>query len=233
MSSSEQENAALGAESGASEQMSSSDDESSSNESSIESTPSSSDLARSLDGCTVIVGGVGGTICVSPQDRTTVTTSFRKGTPLRIETRQKKIFGGDGADEDDDDSLLVAFRVVGSNRYLSVTMYGDDVRNATAEALSHTPVLPALIPDIVNYVVDRSTGTENFEGAGYNYSPHTAHVGPPGLLQVFSLERAVGGRYGIKSLFNTYWRSQHWNRTVSQAPHCLGDERWTITVQQA
>lgn len=216
-----------------SEQSSSSaaDDESSSSE---ESSPSSSDLARDLDGCTVIVGGVGGSICVSPQDRTTVSTSWRKGTPLRIETRQKKNFGGDSADEEeeDDDLHLVAFRVVGSNRYLSVTLYGDDVRNATAEALSHTPILPALIPDVVKYVVDRSTDTENFEGAGYNYSPHTAEAGPPGLLQLFSLERTVGGRYGIKSLFNTYWRSQHWNRTVSQAPHCLGDERWTITVQQ-
>ena len=197
-----------------------------------ESLPSSSDLARSLDGCTVVGGGVGGTICVSPQDRTTVSTSGRQGTPLRIETRQKKNFGGGSVnDEEDDDSLLVAFRVVGSNRYLSVTLYGDDVCNATAEALSHTPILPALIPDVVKYIVDQSTGTENFEGAGYNYSPHTAEAGPPGLLQVFSLERAVGGRYGIKSLFNTYWRSQHWNRTVSQAPHCLGDERWTITVQ--
>ena len=215
-----------------SEQSSSSDSDGESSDSSEESSPSSTDLARALDGCTVIVGGVGGTICVSPEDRTTVSTSWRKGTPLRIETRQKKNFGGGNVNGEDDDSLLVAFRVVGSNRYLSVTLYGDDVRNATAEALSHTPILPALIPDVVKYVVDRSTGTENFEGAGYNYSPHTAEAGPPGLLQVFSLERAVGGRYGIKSLFNTYWRSQHWNRTVSQAPHCLGNERWTITVQQ-
>ena len=206
----------------------SSSESSSDDESAVSSSPS--DLARSLDGCTVIVGGVGGTICVNPQDRVTITTSWRQGTPLRIETRQKKSFGGE--DEDEDDSLLVAFRVVGSNRYLSVTLYGDEVRNATAEALSHTPILPAFIPDVVNYVVDRSTSTDNFEGAGYNYSPHTAEIGPPGLLQVFSLERAVGGRYGIKSLFDTYWRSQHWNRTVSQAPHCLGDERWNITVQE-
>jgi len=210
-SSTEQENASLG-------------------ESEEEEGPSS-DLVRSLDGKTVILGGVGGSVCVCPQNRTTVTTSWRQGTPLRIEARQKMIWGGENEDEDDD-SLLVAFRVVGSNRYLSVTFYGDDVRNATAEALSHTPILPSLIPDVVNFVVDRSTGTDNFEGAGYNYSPHTSQPGPPGLLQVFSLERAVGGRYGIKSLFNTYWRSQHWNHTVSQAPHLLGDERWTITVQE-
>jgi len=174
---------------------------------------------------------------VNPRDRTTVTTSWRQGTPLRVETRQRKnIFGGEGEgdnEDEDDDSLLVAFRVVGSaNRYLSVTLYGDEVRNATAEALSQTPILPALIPGVVDYVVDRSTSTDNFEGGGYNYSPHRAETGPPGLLQVFSLERAVGGRYGIKSLFNTYWRSQHWNRTISQSPHCLGDERWTITVQE-
>mmetsp|Transcript_4338 Transcript_4338/g.9791 ORF Transcript_4338/g.9791 Transcript_4338/m.9791 type:complete len:227 (+) Transcript_4338:187-867(+) len=174
------------------------------------------------DGKRVIIGGVGGSICVDPRDRRTVTTSYRKGALLQVELIDENKFSERG---------LVAFKVVGTtNKYLSVTLYGDDVRNAIAEALSRTLLLPALIPGIIDFVVDRASEGDNFEGPGYNYQPMTAEDGPPGLLQVFTLERKCGGRFGIKSRFQTYWRSQHWNKTVSQAPHCLGDERWRLTA---
>ena len=108
-------------------------------------------------------------------------------------------------------------------------MYGDDVRNAAAAVLSRTPVLPSHIPQIVDYAIARPTDRSNFEGRGFNYSPLTAQEGPPGPLQVFELTAEPHGKYGIKTLFGSYWRSEHWNKRVSQSPHCQGDERWKIT----
>lgn len=152
--------------------------------------------------------------------------------------------------------LLVAFRLinddnssnndqtnVGNNNnnengqssplYLTINMYGDIVQRTISEAVAnHTPLLPVHVPLIVDFLVDRPTGQENFEGAGFNYSPMTL-AGPatpncPSFLQVFQLVRQDGGGYGIKSLFGTYWRSEHWNGTVSQSPHCLRDETWRL-----
>mmetsp|Transcript_16857 Transcript_16857/g.25498 ORF Transcript_16857/g.25498 Transcript_16857/m.25498 type:complete len:186 (-) Transcript_16857:233-790(-) len=181
---------------------------------------------RDLSGRRVIIGGVGGSICVDPKDQKTVQTSHSRGVLLQVELI--KI-----ADEEANERNFVAFRVVGTqNKYLSLVLYGDEMRNAAAEALSHTPVLPDLIPNVVDYAVDHASADKNFEGAGFNYQPMTAEDGPPGLFQLFSLERAYE-KYGIKTRFGTYWRSQHWNKTVSQSPHCLGDERWNITVQEA
>mmetsp|Transcript_36165 Transcript_36165/g.66716 ORF Transcript_36165/g.66716 Transcript_36165/m.66716 type:complete len:118 (+) Transcript_36165:1508-1861(+) len=114
--------------------------------------------------------------------------------------------------------------------YLTVQPYGDDVRNSAADALARsTPLLPVHIVDVVDYAADVASGEGGFEGAGFNYKPLTAADGPPRWLQVFELESHGLGRYGVRSLFGTYWRSQHWNRTVSQSPHCLGDERWRFT----
>ena len=93
-------------------------------------------------------------------------------------------------------------------------------------------LLPDNIPLIVDYTVDKESRNGNFEGQGFNYCPMTAELGPPGLLQVFKLEQVVNNdkkKVGIKSKFGTYWRSQHWNSTVSQAPHRLGDETWTLS----
>lgn len=36
-------------------------------------------------------------------------------------------------------------------------------------------------------------------------------------------------RWGIRSRFGKYWRSQHWDSTVSQSSHLLGDEEWTLS----
>ena len=36
-------------------------------------------------------------------------------------------------------------------------------------------------------------------------------------------------RWGIRSRFGKYWRSQHWDNTVSQSSHLLGDEEWTLS----
>jgi len=57
----------------------------------------------------------------------------------------------------------------------------------------------------------------------------------PNKLQVFeltALDHYQSNRFGIKSVFGTYWRSQHWNNTVSQSPHLLGDETWHFSVQE-
>merc|ERR1712113_323465 len=111
----------------------------------------------------------------------------------------------------------------------TVTMYGDQWRDAVVDALSKSsPLLPEHITLIVDFAVPRQTDSSNFEGSGYNYSPITAEEGPPNLLQVFEITHGNFPGYGIKTTFDTYLRSQHWERKVGQSPHCLGDERWTF-----
>ena len=131
----------------------------------------------------------------------------------------------------------VAFRVVGAEQlYLINIMYGDRERQALATALSATPeILVDAIPLIVDFAIGRASDDDNFEGAGFNYSPMRAQRASrngPNKLQMFQLERAIqshaGRSLGIKSLFGTYWRSQHWSGTVSQSPHLLGDEMWNL-----
>lgn len=185
---------------------------------------------QALVGKRVIIGGVGGSICVDPNDQKTVKTKHGRGTLFEVELINNA--NDERGNQVDTERTFVAFRVVGTqNKYLSVVIYGDEMRNAATQALSHTPLLPVHIPAVVDYAIDKASADKNFEGAGFNYQPITAEDGPPGLLQLFSLERFYG-RYGIKSRFGTYWRSQHWNKTVSQSPHCLGDERWHIAAQE-
>jgi hypothetical protein len=129
----------------------------------------------------------------------------------------------------------VAFRVVNTKLYLTNILYGDELRQTLASTLAAIPQLLAdMIPSIVDYAIGRPTDDTNFEGPGYHYSPMTlreAGGGPrggPNKLQMFELERVPGG-LGIKSVLGgTYWRSQHWNHTVSQAPDCLRDETWNF-----
>jgi hypothetical protein len=122
--------------------------------------------------------------------------------------------------------------------YLTINMYGDTVRTTISEAVANdTPLLPVHVPLIVDFLVDRPSGQENFEGAGFNYSsmtlaePGASSSSCPSFFQVFQLVRCDGATedYGIKSLFGTYWRSEHWNGTISQSPHCFRDERWSFT----
>jgi hypothetical protein len=124
---------------------------------------------------------------------------------------------------------VVAFRVQDTNLYLTNIMYGDEHRQAVANALASVPgILADNIASIVDYTVGRPTDEQNFEGAGFNYSAMTVLEGPPNKLQMFQLERG----FGVRSLFGTYWRSQWWDRVVSQSPHLLGDETWRISVVQ-
>lgn len=179
-------------------------------------------LANEWNGRQVTISGVGGTIWIDPaKDDTTVKTrSFGCGVDLVIEKVPRLGRG------------FVAFRLHDSTppKYLTITMYGDEMRQTTAETLAKnaTQLLPEHIPMIVDWTVDGETTDNNFEGSGFNYSPMTVQCGPPNVLQVFQLEGADNGKFGLKSKFNTYWRSQHWNRTVSQSGHCLGDEQWNI-----
>ena len=118
-------------------------------------------------------------------------------------------------------------------------MYGDRERQAVATEVASVPgILADNIALIVDYVVGSATDDDNFEGAGFNYNPMTVQrsIGVrPNKLQMFRLEsaqtRTAGRSLGVKSLFGTYWRSQHWNLTVSQSPHLLGDEKWRFFRQ--
>lgn len=127
--------------------------------------------------------------------------------------------------------------------YLTNVMYGDEVRQRAADGLAGIPSLPAeIIPDIVDSVAGRATNSNNFEGAGFDYTPMRMQKvkkgTPPNKMQQFVLVESLEAdghparfpsicqRLGVKSLFGTYWRSQHWDQVVSQSSHMLGDETW-------
>lgn len=123
----------------------------------------------------------------------------------------------------------VAFRVSGTDLYLTNVMYGDKPRQEISNVLASIPdLLPDNIGMIVDYAVGRPTDESNFEGAGFHYSPMTAQRGPPNKLQMFVLESTTGDakscKLGVKSLFGTYWRSPDWDNNVTQSPNLLADE---------
>jgi hypothetical protein len=202
-------------------------------------------LANTWAGRRVTISGVGGAIFIGPPTkgekkkgpRIVKTSHGTPGVQLMIEHAPAalKIPG------------TVAFRVVlpstaGANdehKYLTNIMYGDDLRQSTAETMAAIPSLLAdHIPLVIDFSIGRPTGETDFEGAGFNYSPmtiqragsHNGGIPCPNKLQVFVLQcQGGGGRFGVKSLFGTYWRSQHWDQIVSQSPHCLRDETWHIS----
>lgn len=116
------------------------------------------------------------------------------------------------------------------NKYLTVNMYGDQIKATVLDTLSRNVpnLLPEHIIDIVDYVVDAPTNDDNFEGRGFNYQPMTIQDGPPNLQQIFQLKwnKNIPQQYrmGVKTSFGTFWRSPDWEHTVSQSPHLLGDE---------
>lgn len=166
-----------------------------------------------------IRGQVGGSICVD-EDGMKVKTATG-GNASRFVIEQGPL------------PNTVAFRVLGTQKYLTNIMYGDKHRQHTAEVLAAVPVLlPVHIPALVDYAIGRPTDETNFEGPGFNYNPMNAQDGPPTKLQLFELESvqdsARHSLFGVKSLFGTYWRSQWWDHTVSQSPNLLGDETWSF-----
>ena len=177
-------------------------------------------------GKTVTISGCGGCIYVEP-DLTKVKTKHGRASPFFIERVN------DGTGQQD----TVAFRLGGTNKYLTLVMYRDEQRQLILESLAQSAkkLLPEHLPRIVDYVMARPTSEDNFEGAGFCYAPMTAQPGPPNVLQKFIIEQVPRRRVnycGIKSLYGTYWRSQHWDKTVSQSPHLLGDETWFLNDQQ-
>ena len=133
------------------------------------------------------------------------------------------------------DGNWVAFRVMGTNLYLTQHLYGDEARAELATTLlENAPqILPELLPHIIEYLADESKNS--FEGEGFNYRPMTAMPGPPNAMQHFELVPETniypfgnGDEFGVRSRFGKFWRSEHWNHVVSQSSHLLGDETWTF-----
>lgn len=128
----------------------------------------------------------------------------------------------------------VSFRVEGTSRYLTLNPYGDQARAHTIETLSASD-MPMLLPEmyetIIDYIVGVGTSDENFEGVGFNYEPMKAEESQYAtVLHSFCIEGDGLYRIGLKSFFGKYWRSQHWDCTISQAPHMQLDETWSLTV---
>jgi len=127
---------------------------------------------------------------------------------------------------------MIAFRVDGTNLYLTQNPYGDKARAQFIADLEQASLpLPAdVYMHIVEFAVGTESNQENFEGLGFNYAPMKATQGPPGLFQTFSLEGPNPFCVGIKSCFGKYWRNQHWTSQVSQSSHFKGDETWALTI---
>ena len=107
---------------------------------------------------------------------------------------------------------FVMFHVKGTNLYLTMNLYSDDLSRRILIILAHMSLLMDNTPLIFYYTIDKDSRNGNFEGQGFNYFPMTAELGPPGLLQVLKLEKVVKNdkrKVGIKSRFVTYRRFQH------------------------
>lgn len=167
-------------------------------------------------GRSVRITGTGGAITV---ENDTVKTTRSTGSVFSIERAPHG----------------VRFRY-GAKQYLTIVMYGDACRQATVEALANLPfdLLPETIHTIGEFGIVPATNQRNFEGAGYCYQPMTLSSSKPNSLNTFDLQehRNAYGRtvLGVRTRFASYWRSEHWNRVVSQAPHCEGDEQWNFRV---
>jgi hypothetical protein len=116
-----------------------------------------------------------------------------------------------------------------------MAMYGDEARSEAIRLLTQPQTLGKHIGcgDIIRTIVDFAfvSYSTSFEGDGFDYTPMRAATGGPGpqYNQLFAVEK-IYNEWGIKSLFDAYWRSQHWTNTVSQSDHCQRDELWTIQV---
>jgi hypothetical protein len=210
----------------------------SSSSSSSSSNQETIELAKSWAGRKVTIFGAGGWLSVDNKMKDDSSLSVRTKRSLPKNKATNIVI--EAAPERFNDPSAVVFRVDGTHMYLTNILYGDTHRQAAAEALLAAMIIPTLlvadtIPLIVDFSIGRPTEETNFEGSGFNYSPMTAQPGLPiTRLQLFHLERTEASRanqtsyFGVKSVFGTYWRSQHWNGTISQSPHCLSDETWYI-----
>lgn len=151
--------------------------------------------------------------------------AFQVSLPCQKKEEEKGM--DDGNNDNDDDSSC--------RYYLTVPLYGDKPRKDAANELALVPNLQAdIIPLIVDYAIEPTK--KSFEGIGFNYSSMYVlrnKTNTPTKFQLFTLESvptcnrfSPHVRFGIRSLFGTYWRSQHWVGRVSQSPHLLDDETW-------
>mmetsp|Transcript_30069 Transcript_30069/g.60153 ORF Transcript_30069/g.60153 Transcript_30069/m.60153 type:complete len:215 (+) Transcript_30069:257-901(+) len=166
------------------------------------------------------------------------TVRQRTGTLLVIEdaTIANETSYFENNDGDLSRKRYISFRIDGTNRYLTLNPYGDVARAHALQALA-TCNLPMLLPDlydkITEFQIGNDTDRKNWEGQGFNYIPMTAEENKnrvPTLLQSFCLEGEYLSRTGIQSYFGKYWRSQHWDHTISQSSHLERDETWRLTV---
>lgn len=127
---------------------------------------------------------------------------------------------------------MVTFRMDGTNLFLTQNPYGDEARAQIARAMAaeDLPLPVEVLCLIIDLAAQPGTLEGNFEGQGFDYTPMTAVLGPPGMLQSFSLEGDDLGTVGVSSPFGKYWRSQHWTNTVSQSSHWERDETWSFEV---
>ena len=135
---------------------------------------------------------------------------------------------------------MVTFRIDGTRFYLTQNPFGNIARAHLLETLIYAESLPfpgEVLHEITEFAVGTGTQEGHFEGAGFDYTPMYAIQlqRQPGILQSFVVE-SVGERctglnhIGIRSPFGKYWRSQHWDHTVTQSPHCLRDETWRLLL---
>ena len=115
-----------------------------------------------------------------------------------------------------------------TGRYLSVSAYGDEATDSIAKTLSLHPALVeiGIVRMIIEYAVPSAA-------PGFCYSPVELQSGPASAHQTLMVEYQGDGKtnkVGLLTHNGTYLRSQLWEGTVGQSPHCRSDEQWFLQL---
>ena len=117
-----------------------------------------------------------------------------------------------------------------TGKYLTVSLYSDNLTDSIYNTLALHPKLveAGLVRLIVEYAVPP-------QPISFSYEPAMLSPGPPSFLQTFRVEylgegRAKSNKVGLVTHTGAYLRSQLWDSSIGQSPHCRGDETWIMQL---
>eukprot|EP00980_Cylindrotheca_fusiformis_P030115 scaffold24404_cov103-Cylindrotheca_fusiformis.AAC.2 len=177
------------------------------------------EVAYNLIGTPITIQGVGGYLRLS-EDKNSIVTEYAqsRSPPARFVMErvkeEQRCSGGH--------PQLVAFRLEGTDKYLTQNPYGNEAQATALESISMLPMLPEIQQEVVDFAVPPDT--DSAEGEGFDYQSMRLETGPPNYLQLFSLTGRGLVRVGIRSTYGKFWRAPGWSDHVLQSPHQLGDE---------
>lgn len=180
------------------------------------------EVAYSLVGTPINIRGVGGSLKLSNDNSITTAYAYSSTPPSKFIMELIE----EPSSKEEDTARVVAFRLEGTDRYLTQNPYGNSAQAAALENISHLPLLPEIQQEVVGFAILPDSSSD--EGEGFDYQSMRAEPGPPNYLQKFSLTgRGLRG-VGVQSIYGKFWRAPEWSRNVLQSSHQLGDETFTF-----